>query len=615
VGHQREHEHGASRQRTRRDDSAAARTPDLAPRLGNAALQRLIRGAISRSASEPAPIDEEVGRAIEAARGAGRPLDPAARPELESALGEDFSEVRVHTDATADHLSRAVEATAFTTGSDIFFRSGTYEPLSSAGRKLLAHELTHVVQQRGAPPAQELRVTDPGDASEREAEAVAEQVARSPAGRGTASEPVDEEEIARDQEGIAESVAPSPQNPLAPMADSRPVVMLRRTAGNRGATRVVGARSIPSRRTPTGKALLQRDVGFEFQTGWGVRERGPYRRYHRQEVIVDFGQFRLTADEANTPLGAEIEFVVPHLAENQRNQMDAALTALVQFAQDMNAYKDHTIFTLDRASNNPAHTRVEVHPTIKGTGDMSANPQVTSGVRLDRLTRMFTELGNPQGPHASAQGDLVRVGGGPGLANAAAAVAHTTVNGNPASDEFKGLAALIITYLQMGRTATGVPGLNQPTLNYAKASLTLLARTDFRGMYRRLPLNERTYFTAHPRRFRRKMLDAAHTLNPPAGALNPDADVLERGIHGVAVNVTRRAWLEGIAADRDLLKRGTDPLLFGFGSRGKHTDLVGPGQAHRGAVLEFRTMGKAVAYTDWQTLGMSVFDYIAALNQ
>ena len=197
MGHQREHEHGASRPQPRRDDSAAARTPDLAPGLGNVALQRLIRGAISRFASEGGPIDETVGRAIEAARGGGHQLDPATRPDLESALGEDFSEVRVHTDATADHLSRAVEATAFTTGSDIFFRSGAYEPLSSAGRTLLAHELTHVVQQRGAPPAQELRVTDPGDASEREAEAVAEQVARFPAGGDVASESVEEEETPR----------------------------------------------------------------------------------------------------------------------------------------------------------------------------------------------------------------------------------------------------------------------------------------------------------------------------------------------------------------------------------------------------------------------------------
>jgi hypothetical protein len=266
MGHQREHEHGASRQQPRRDDSAAARTPDLAPGLGNVALQRLIRGAISRFAAEGGPVDETVGRAIEAARGGGHQLDPAARPDLESALGEDFSEVRVHTDATADHLSRAVEATAFTTGGDIFFRSGAYEPLSSAGRKLLAHELTHVVQQRGAPPAQELRVTDPGDASEREAEAVAEQVARFPVGQGIARESVDEEEGSRDQEGFAQQVAPSREKPVARVADVRAgqplgpdarsltpaqLVMLQRTAGNRAVARLASARATPRGTTRT----------------------------------------------------------------------------------------------------------------------------------------------------------------------------------------------------------------------------------------------------------------------------------------------------------------------------------------------------------------------------
>jgi hypothetical protein len=354
--------------------------------------------------------------------------------------------------------------------------------------------------------------------------------------------------------------------------------------------------------------LLQRDVGFEFQTGWGIRERGPYRQYGRQEVVANFAGFNFTADEAQTPLGAEVEFVVPHLPENQRNQMDLALAALEQLATDMNAFKTTTIFTLDRASHNVAHNRVEVHPTIKSSGDMTANPQVTGGVRMDRLTRMFADLGQPQGAHAGAQNDLVSTGGGPGLANAAARVANMTVNGNAASAKFRGLAAMILTYLQMGKLATGAPGLNQPTLNYAKASLTLLARTDFRRMYQLLPRPEKVYLTAHPKRFRRAILAAA-------GNLDPDANVLERGIHNVPVNVTRRAWLEGIPAGSDLLKAQTDARLFGFGSRNKHTDRVGPGQAHKGTIFEFRTMGRAVPYTQWRPLGMAIFDYIAALNQ
>jgi hypothetical protein len=66
---------------------------------------------------------------------------------------EDFGNVNIHTGGDANHVNEAVQARAFTTGSDIFFRDGEYNPESSSGRELLAHELTHVVQQ-GASQAQ-----------------------------------------------------------------------------------------------------------------------------------------------------------------------------------------------------------------------------------------------------------------------------------------------------------------------------------------------------------------------------------------------------------------------------------------------------------------------------
>ena len=72
--------------------------------------------------------------------------DPV-REDMESHLGADLSGVRVHTDGNADRLNRSVQAEAFTSGSDVYFKSGKYSPESSDGRKLLAHELTHVVQQ------------------------------------------------------------------------------------------------------------------------------------------------------------------------------------------------------------------------------------------------------------------------------------------------------------------------------------------------------------------------------------------------------------------------------------------------------------------------------------
>jgi hypothetical protein len=95
--------------------------------------------------------------------------------------------VRVHADSRGDTLSRSVQADAFTTGSDVFFRSGRYAPSSSDGRKLLAHELTHVVQQSSGSVGAESRVSHPDDHHEREASAVADSVTTSAAAPATAS--------------------------------------------------------------------------------------------------------------------------------------------------------------------------------------------------------------------------------------------------------------------------------------------------------------------------------------------------------------------------------------------------------------------------------------------
>jgi site-specific DNA-adenine methylase len=88
--------------------------------------------------------------AINQARGGGQSLDDGLQRSMGQAMGADFSGVRVHTDDRADQLNRSIQAKAFTTGQDVFFRQGTYQPGSRGGQELLAHELTHVVQQEGS---------------------------------------------------------------------------------------------------------------------------------------------------------------------------------------------------------------------------------------------------------------------------------------------------------------------------------------------------------------------------------------------------------------------------------------------------------------------------------
>jgi hypothetical protein len=87
---------------------------------------------------------------LNSAKSGGSPLDKAFRAKIEPEMGADFSGVRVHNDATANHLSRSIQAKAFTTGTHIFMKQGEYNPSSRGGQELLAHELTHVVQQNGS---------------------------------------------------------------------------------------------------------------------------------------------------------------------------------------------------------------------------------------------------------------------------------------------------------------------------------------------------------------------------------------------------------------------------------------------------------------------------------
>jgi hypothetical protein len=80
----------------------------------------------------------------------GRPLEPALRQEMEQRFGHDFSRVRVHSDATAERSAQDVNAHAYTVGHHIVFGSGSFAPGTHDGRRLIAHELTHVVQQNGS---------------------------------------------------------------------------------------------------------------------------------------------------------------------------------------------------------------------------------------------------------------------------------------------------------------------------------------------------------------------------------------------------------------------------------------------------------------------------------
>jgi hypothetical protein len=155
-----------------------------AKRVGAASLQRAGEEeeeqvqAKAEIGLEGGPLGPELAGRIQARRGGGTPLDAGTRARMETAFGASFADVGIHTDGEADHLNRSISAVAFTTGSDIFFRQGSYEPTTATGRQLLAHELTHVVQQRGMSGTGPMTVGPADDGYERQADSMATTVSR-----------------------------------------------------------------------------------------------------------------------------------------------------------------------------------------------------------------------------------------------------------------------------------------------------------------------------------------------------------------------------------------------------------------------------------------------------
>ena len=128
---------------------------EMASSVGNRGMGQVISRMHDGEGILPSGIAHPVVEStIAAARGGGRPLDARRSPSSSAARSAaPLADVRVHTDDTAASLTRAVSARAFATGRDIFFAPGEYQPHAPMGRELIAHEVAHAGQQRGAPMA------------------------------------------------------------------------------------------------------------------------------------------------------------------------------------------------------------------------------------------------------------------------------------------------------------------------------------------------------------------------------------------------------------------------------------------------------------------------------
>ncbi|MGE5373255.1 MAG: DUF4157 domain-containing protein, partial [Solirubrobacterales bacterium] len=132
----------------READQAAAQigNPSYIARITDSFKKKLSTGANTSSDASPDSLQHFEGH-LQSQRGKGVQLPEPTRKRMESHLGSDFSRVRIHADSDAGELSHNLQAEAFTHGRDIYMAKGRYRPETQSGQKLLAHELTHVVQQ------------------------------------------------------------------------------------------------------------------------------------------------------------------------------------------------------------------------------------------------------------------------------------------------------------------------------------------------------------------------------------------------------------------------------------------------------------------------------------
>jgi hypothetical protein len=235
------------------------------------------------------PVADE----IRAAAGGGQPLDGATQGRLAAGLDADLSGVRVHADDRADRLARGVEAVAFTSGRDIFFRQGTYNPSSQDGLRLVAHEVAHTVQQAagpvaGTPTSGGISISDPADPFERAATGFADRfITGEPASPAEQIAPVQAQALPQVMRQPGPPGTPIPITTLSKVDEAAETI-------HSAINPVQGADYRPQREAVLREILLHHGVASELKSTYQAK----YNRDlvdHVQEVMGS--QDALRADE------------------------------------------------------------------------------------------------------------------------------------------------------------------------------------------------------------------------------------------------------------------------------------------------------------------------------
>lgn len=615
----------------------ARRTEDAAHAVHRTPATPAGRAAGLRSPASVAALQRRIGNtavtgmlAHDVLRTPGRPLDKPTRTEMQARLGADFSSVRVHTGPLAQRSAAQFGARAYTSGEHVVVGQG------GADRHTLAHELTHVIQQRagqvsGTDNGSGYQVSDPADRFE----VVAEQNARRALSGPTPSAVVAEPESGHGQAAIQRAVGFEFETPVDTLAVD---------PGLRNSERA-GTRYIKQFRT------RGRWEGRDHADPAATEYMG--RGLTKKETIATVpGLFTMEADET-TIGGSDLEFVTVAFPESAEGlaQLIQAMTLITEVARRLSAGGVYDAGELAKWARGTAARPPDSAPAgtatgkqrgtfkkmvsseppreyaVTNAGPVTANPQTTAGVLLSRIPDLLRDITTPPtqppagGPAFNPMGaeDHTRVQAR-AVQQVEAYLGHGFVvrsadpDRPPAapSAQLRGLLTLVATYL--------ISGAASRQQNYVKGIAPLLARTDFATMYAQLPQEEQANFKKDPVIFIDTALQAAGlplTDGPVVagviGTAQPPVDIQ---------HVTRRTWLRGMVEGTDLMSGAgyeqydwgrTDngelaPEFESMGSLGARTD---PGNL---PILELRRMKKSVPYGQWTALARAAFELIQQVN-
>ncbi|MCG8337556.1 MAG: DUF4157 domain-containing protein, partial [Proteobacteria bacterium] len=383
-------------------------------------------------------------------------------------------------------------------------------------------------------------------------------------------------------------------------------------------------------------SVVQRAVGFEFQTNWNIHKTRWFGQdpveYAKKTLLFRGDGWQMETD------GNEIEYVVDQV-EEARDPLGTArltnvMTNLENFVGNLNGMRNTNGGDLRNnhlTGQNINLSKSNFKITTSGQ-NIAANPQVTAGVRMDRITKLYQSLGTAN----STSGDEF-LGQAPAFYRSKVNTARQNANtDDPAwgnhtpSAKLQGLLTLIAQYLVTGSS----PG----SLITAKYMAFVMARTDFGAMFNQLDDGEKNYYSANRDAW------VTYVCDDVMNNLDRNQPVINREIHDdmnlahgqrITIPITRANWLSNIARGRDLLTKRANEVYFfsgsqhkatymdsrenlghrlrGFGGLGDTFDDLLNGQT--GAILEFRSMRGGVPYRNWQPLAIQAYQYFRAINQ